>query len=216
MSAATAGFSAARWNFSLFANTVSTCAKSNGNTIRNTVKCGSAQRAHSNITHLSFAQHDQEFHQEAHVVARMEAMPHGQEDQRPGLTVITIAQELQSLENILGHPVIGLHVEAVDVMLESFGILEHQEFNIRAAVPLSRSVGASARIGKTCITVNMVFIVTKGEIGVKMRALPKHVADPSVSSQHAMYLYSVMRPHRPRMNQRANMLWRAVKSSEMR
>lgn len=77
-----------------------------------------------------FAQHDQEFHKEAHVVTGVETMPYSKEKQCAKLTIITVSQKFQSFVYIFGHPVVSLYVETIDVVLETLSIFKYKQFDV--------------------------------------------------------------------------------------
>lgn len=67
-------------------------------------------------------------------------MPNSQEYQCTQLAQVTIVQELQSFVNVLGNPMVRLHIEAIDVVLEASGIFENEQFNVRASRPIGISL----------------------------------------------------------------------------
>lgn len=101
----------------------------------------------------------------------MYAMPNGQESQSAKLAVSTIAQPFQALVHIFGYPVICLYVETVDIVLESSGILEYPQLNVRTTVPIGFAVFSSAIIGKSCAekkqNLMMNVIQSKGKFIIK-------------------------------------------------
>lgn len=62
-------------------------------------------------------------------------MPESEEHKREQLAQIPVVEELESLVNVLGGEVIGVAVEAIDVVLEARGGLEAQQLDVVAAVP---------------------------------------------------------------------------------
>lgn len=70
-------------------------------------------------------------------------MPQREEEQRGSLAEVSVAEELKAFIDVLGGEVVGVAVEAVDVVLELGGALEAQQLDVAAAVPLGlHSVGA--------------------------------------------------------------------------
>lgn len=87
---------------------------------------------------------DNKLHQEAHIVASMEAMPDGQEEQRCTMTYVTIAQEFEPLKNVFGNPMVRVHIKRFNVVLEFLCILEDDKFNISAAWPICDAISSYA------------------------------------------------------------------------
>lgn len=53
---------------------------------------------------------------------------------------MAIVQEFQSFVNVFGHPIVRLHIEAIDVVLEASGILKNKQFNVGASRPIGISL----------------------------------------------------------------------------
>lgn len=62
-------------------------------------------------------------------------MPDGQEAQRGRLTHESVPQELQSLVNVLSNPVVRVHVEGLNVVVELRRVFEQVQLHVLATVP---------------------------------------------------------------------------------
>lgn len=69
------------------------------------------------FTNLLLNVNNQVLHDECHVVATMKAMPDGQKYQSGTIANVTIVEELQTLEDVLGDPLICVDIETVHIVL---------------------------------------------------------------------------------------------------
>lgn len=66
-------------------------------------------------------------------------MPERKKEQRHDLTIYLRTEELQSLVDVLGAPMIGIYVEREDIMTELRGGLESTQLHVRTAVPSGKT-----------------------------------------------------------------------------
>lgn len=105
--------------------------------------------------HLSFAYDHSKFQGKANVVAAMESMPKCEEKQCTDLAVVAIVQESKSLVHVFGNPMIGLHIETVNVMLESSGVLWMKTQLISYLWTVCHSIISKVKF--TSKTINLMF-----------------------------------------------------------
>lgn len=98
-------------------------------------------------THLLLHPDHHKLHEERHVVAAVESVPNGQEEQRPKVAQHAVVQELEPLVHVHGDPVVRLHVERLDVVAKLAGVLEHAHLDVGAAGQLVRVVLAVTGLG---------------------------------------------------------------------
>lgn len=89
-------------------------------------------------------EHDRKLQIESHVVAAVQTVPEGQEQERDGLAGVAIPQEGHPFVDILRHPRIGVQVETLNVVSKLGHTLKYAQFNVSAAIPLSNFVFAGS------------------------------------------------------------------------
>lgn len=74
----------------------------------------------------------------------MKAVPYRQKQQRANEAEVFVAQKLESLVNVVGHPVVGLNVERLDVVLKLLPSLVTDGLKVGACVPILLACGSLA------------------------------------------------------------------------
>lgn len=65
-----------------------------------------------------------EFHEECHVIARMEAVPDGKKQKCRNVTYVSIVEEFETFVHVLENPQVCLYIECWNVIAKAVCVFE--------------------------------------------------------------------------------------------